>query len=191
MHGTEWELVLVLASDMQGMDDSRHEQFTSLIEKQLGPFLFQNVESNPILRTQMKEILQNGPKIVFVYDDAYLQRRPNPNFWPADFISSECFETGDVQKLVEEQGEKLKKHSQSDSSTKMFQLQWFLTPQDKEQAEITQATAESQGAECAPTKFRTPNVWLHYFVQTNYEHKINIIAVDFYEESDIVETCLP
>ncbi len=75
------ELVIVAASNMRQMDDNSHAKFMDLVENTLGKFLFQNGGNyESLLHTiRLQDIVDQGPKILFIYDDKYLDKHPNPN----------------------------------------------------------------------------------------------------------------
>ena len=192
MSNVKWELVIISASHMEGMNDESHSRFMSLIEEKLGPFLYHqksgDQQKTHLLNTQLQTILEKGPKIIFFYDDRYLKKNPNSRFWPADIISSQYSNTTSIDKLVSHQQSLLRQHP----SSRLFELQWIFTAQTEN---ITSDVEEriNPTTTCEPTLYamsQTPNMWLTDFLKENIGYQINIIIVDFFEQSDVVQQCV-
>ena len=120
------ELVIVAASNMRQMDDNSHAKFMDLVENTLGKFLFQNGGNYESLlhTTRLQDIVDQGPKILFIYDDKYLDKHPNPSFFPKEVIYSHWSNTTSMKDLIKDQ---LKDHSSRLDS--LFELQWLFTTQ--------------------------------------------------------------
>lgn len=190
MSSVEWELVVISASHMENMDDSSHAQFMQLIEQSLGPFLYKNVGSSTFLATKLLDILQAGPKIIFIYDDSYLASNPSANFWSSDFIYDNYSNTNVIETLVSDQGSKLEQHS--GSASKLFELQWILTPQTSDilSAFPLKLNPATSYAPTLHSMSQSANMRLESFISTHKEYQINIIIADFYQESQLIQQCI-
>ena len=192
MSSVERELVIISVSHMKGMDDFSHTQFMELIIRKLGPFLYQNMSSDltSLRTTQIQDILENGPKIVCIYGDPYLRSHPNQNFWPSELIYDHWSDTNEIDVLMTDQQRRL--HDHPGSASQLFELQWIFSPQIKD---IVAALKDKLNPikSYVPTLLpmtQTPNHWLKHFIESNHGYHINIIIVDFCEESDVVEQCI-
>ena len=192
MSSVDWELVIVSASHMEGMDESSHAKFMDLVIQSLSPFLYQNVSSDlcSLRSTHIDDILKMGPRIIFIYDDVYLRSHPNQNFWPSELIYDHWSDTNDISVLMSDQQDKL--HHHAGSASMLFELQWILTPQTRDIVAAVRDKLNPTKA-YAPTLLsmsQAPNQWLNNFIESNVGYQMNIIIVDFCDESDVVEQCI-
>ena len=195
MSNVKWELVIISASHMEGMNDESHSHFMSLINEKLGTFLYHRKTDQlnaqlqtDLLNTQLQIILEKGPKILFIYDDRYFENNPDSKFWPADMIFGQYSNTTSIDTLISDQRSQLKENRGSC----LFELQWIFTAQDDNiKSDVKERLNPT--TTCAPSLYafsQTPNMWLSEFLKDNTHCQINIIIVDFFEQSDVVQQCI-
>ncbi len=187
------ELVIVAASNMRQMEDNSHAKFMDLVENTLGKFLFQNGGNYESLlhTTRLQDIVDQGPKILFIYDDKYLDKHPNPSFFPKEVVYSHWSNTTSMKDLIKDQEKQLKDHSSRSDS--LFELQWLFTTQVANGAKDVLDrldVVEDKFIHTLHSLSHTPGMWIGDFLKNNTQHQINIVIVDFFEETDVVELCI-
>ncbi len=205
MESVEKELIIIEVSHLNvGLreDDSRsftsdeHDGLMQLLVSELGEYIYPRNEMSrdDLLGIQIKELVENGPRIILVYGDKYPFENPdNPYskyFWnnlkgdPNKLFAGGFTETIDLETQEDKQRDKFNSYLKSDSD-KLYRLFQTLTAN----SDIATLNAVYLLTPYQPTLHilsQDVNHHLATFLKESEPAFPNIIMVDFHEESDVV-----
>lgn len=192
MQSVTQELVIVHASHFSAVDSpDSHQAFIELILKYLDGYLLTPQDYGSVKElccASFGNLVDKGPRIIFIYDDLYLKTNPSPYFWPGSLMYSHWANTTDMAVLAHEQAVQLA--TCAGCEQRLFVLQWLSTPQvtDLQSAALGFMNPFRQG--CTPTLLELckngPCQNLRKFLDERKE-QVNVIMVDFFEHSDVLE----
>lgn len=197
-------------------DDVHAELMGLIVDElELGPYLYQNfgpadqaerdAEVRSLLGTSIEDIVKDGPKIIWLYKNKeeednpdYLTRaclslpdgeNPPENckyFWPY-FDDEDWANTDSLAALYNNQRAALLNYfGEGHAESKVFRLQWILTPQAPQFVGYWLETVQfSEFRNSLHSLSQRANQYLGMFIERHPALR-GLLTVDFFEESDVV-----
>jgi hypothetical protein len=187
-------------NDHRGYTDQEHDALMALLVTKLGPYLIRRDDrsSKNLLDTPFRQLTADGPRIILVYSDKYLDNHPEhplaDYFWPADFFFGAFTNTTELRYQVYGDGEDLVGQRErfdeflAGSRSDLFRLYQTLTA-DSNLTAKNFVFDRVLGSHYRPTLHglsQDTNQHLSQFLDEGVPDFPNLALVDFYEESDVV-----
>ena len=197
------------------MSLEHHEDLVAMIDKNLGNYLYRRSDENTLLPdVRIGEIVKNGPGVIVLYNekDAYPE-----SYWPdllwssSKNVDTKWANKDKLDELMTVQQTHINDHYMSDMSD-LLELQWTLTAQpgvianssecvlwDKLECDyfpvsvacdLMSLSCKSHPYDSVHDLSEMVNPYLHGFIYQPDQKKLNIIRVDFFEESPVMEITL-
>lgn len=175
--------------ESRGIEDTR--ELVNLIDECIGrQFLYKPLSTEKLSTTLIEEITASGPKVIVLGDGEDSYPNDSPVFTEELYQRSGRHPDGvnTVSALSKEEEEGLKKKRTSP----FYQISWSLTPQVQDIARdaISRLAGKQSSSLILQNLAKIANSSLKSFTTKNKEYSFQLITVDWYETSPVVDLAI-